>query len=120
MNDLDNPSASSYELGQLQGECDSLRRLVGTLLILLVIVSGTLSIFLFRQYTLIHQEVDGFRRQYEEASRRYQQIKPKMDDFERRVTDYARTHPDFAPIAATYGINTSTAAHPPTLPATKK
>ena len=105
MNSPHTPSQPTDDLTELQAQYDSLRQLVNTILILLVIVSGTLTIFLFRQYKVAHREVLAVRTQYQDAVARYQQIKPKMDDFEKRIRDFAHAHPDFAGILANRGIN---------------
>lgn len=112
MNDLENESPLPDDLTQLQEQCDSLRQLVNTMLILLVIVSGTLTIFLLHQYKVVHKEVLAVRPQYNEALARYQQLKPKMDDFERRISEFARTHPDFAVILAKYAPKPAPGAAP--------
>jgi len=112
MNDLENQSPSQFDLNSPSPDLEALRQLINTILILVVIVSGTLTVFLYRQYTLIHEQTEGFRRQVAETEARYQQIKPKMDDFERRVSEFARTHPDFAAIVAKYGLPTTPATRP--------
>jgi len=102
MNDLDHQIPAQNDLARLQVHYDALRQLVNTMLILLVVVSGTLTIFLLHQYKLVHREVVNFRLQYNSITAQYQQIKPKMDEFERRIGDFAHTHPDFAAILSKY------------------
>ena len=102
MNDTDNRTPVDYDLTQSQAQFDSLRQLVNTVLILLVIVSGTLTMLLLNQYRVVHAEVLAVRPQWAEAHARYVQIQPKMDDFVRRMSDFARTHPDFAAILSKY------------------
>ena len=112
MNDLENQSPARNDLAELHAQYDALRQLVNTILILLVIVSGTLTIFLLREYKAVHKEVVAVRPQYTEAVARFEQMKPKMEDFERRITEFARTHPEFAAIIAKYAPRRPAAAAP--------
>ena len=96
MDNLDHPAPSAQDPALLEAEITSLRSLINTLLILLLIVSGTLSLFLFTQYKLVHRELQSLRPHFAETMDHYAQMKGKMDDFEARIRDFARTHPDFA------------------------
>jgi hypothetical protein len=102
MNDTENRTPAEYDLTQSQAQFNSLRQLVNTVLILLVIVSGTLTMFLLNQYKFVRTEVLAVRPQWADAHARYVQIQPKMDDFVRRMSDFARTHPDFASVLSKY------------------
>jgi len=113
MNDLENQPANQFELTPSQADFDALKQLVNTILILVVIMSGALTVFLYRQYTLIHEQTEGFRRQFNETEAQYQQVKPRMDDFARRISEFARTHPDFAAMVAKYGVTTAKAPSAP-------
>ena len=44
----------------------------------------------------------------------YQKSGPLMDEFTKKITEYGRTHPDFAPILAKYGLNTTSPTSAPT------
>jgi hypothetical protein len=68
-------------------------------LVLLVIVSGTLTIFLLREMKTITAEVNGFRPGATNAIAIYQkQQGPMMLEFAKKIQQYGQTHPDFAPV----------------------
>jgi len=108
----DNQPFVEGEASGLQQQIDTLRQLLNTVLILVVVVSGTLTIFLLRQYKGLHQEVENMRMQVGEAEARNEQMRPKMDDFEKRISEFARTHPDFAQILVKYAPKQNPAAAP--------
>jgi hypothetical protein len=110
MNDPENQIPATHDVTQTPDQFESLRQLVNWILVLLVIVSGTLTVFLLHQYRFVHQEVLVIRPQYAEAKARYHQVQPKMDDFIRRMSEFARTHPDFAAVLSKYRPTTGIAA----------
>lgn len=94
----------------------SLRKQVFTILVLLIIVSGTFNIFLWRQYRYTHADLQALRKQAGPMIAQYQQqMAPRMDEFIRQIREYGRKHPGFAPILARYGLtNGATQAMPET------
>jgi len=94
-------SATADDSSDLRGQIESLRHLVGSILILLVIVSGTLSIYLKRQLKTITDEVNAFRPNATNVIAIYQkQQGPAMQEFAKKIQQYGQTHPDFAPVLA--------------------
>jgi len=77
----------------------SLRRTFQYVLLLLVILSGSLFVYLLR-------EVSNVRRQNVELTKvvaEYQRVgAPTLEDFRKRLVDYAHAHPDFGPILGKY------------------
>jgi len=105
MEDL-NPLASSADTSDLREQVASLRKTLFVLLVSLVVISGTLNIFLWRQVHYARADLSGLRQQAGGVLADYQQTTgPKMDDFVNKLRDYSKTHPDFAPIANKYGLN---------------
>jgi hypothetical protein len=98
------PNDFQDNLGQLRAECDSLRHLTISMLILLIIVSGTLSIFLLRQYRNSQDELLQAQQQISAVMPQYQKVKPAWDDIDRKLAEYAKSHPDFNDIAIKYGL----------------
>lgn len=129
MDDVQNKSVLQSESNASRDQYDSMHQLIVSILVwlilvLLIVVSGTLWIFLRWQvkYTSLDlEELRPFIVQYEKATG------PAMDSFIYKLADYGRTHPDFAPIMAKYGIKpaptpgsvTATSA-PPVGPLKKK
>lgn len=107
MNDTQNSPGSE----DLKATCAALRHQLNTVLILLLIVSGTTGIFFLRQVNMARGQIKNFT----PVVANYQQnTKPIIDDFVARLREYAKTHQDVVPILAKYGVvqATNTAAAP--------
>jgi hypothetical protein len=123
MDEIENKSVSTpaLETPDLQEQIASLRHLVGSVLILLVVVSGTLTIFLRREMKNTSIQLDGFRPGATNMIAIYQkQQAPAMDDFINKIKQYGQTHKDFDPILFRWGLKTNTppltGAPPPAVP----
>lgn len=90
----------------LRDQVQALQHLVISLLILVVIISGTLSIFLLRQWRLTSKEVAGINNMITEFNK---DRGAKNEALISKLTEFGRTHPDFVPILAHYGINPANA-----------
>jgi hypothetical protein len=100
--------SSSAPANDLQAKDEGLQQTVNTMLVLLVVVSGTLTIFLVRQWRFAKTDLDTLRPQAAQIISDYNRLSaPAMQEFLRKLTDYSKTHPDFAPIAAKYHLNDS-------------
>lgn len=100
------PTAASLPSELLLQTVRSLRRSFQYTLVLLLILSGSLFVFLLR-------EVSAVRRQNLELGRAiadYQRVgAPTLEDFRKKLVEYANTHQDFRPILGKY----FTATNPP-------
>ena|SRR5260221_142420 len=105
---MDNPDTKNPPLpddSQLQAQLEDLRHLVISVLILVVVVSGTLSVFLLRHWTQTRRDLAAYRVDASMFVDAYnKQAGPQMDGFIEKLKEYGRTHPDFVPILARYGI----------------
>ena len=124
MDNLDNKMPLQTNTNDLQAQCDALRHLIVSILILVIVVSGTLNIYLLRQWRSAKKDLDGIRPQAAQMIADYQRVSaPLMTDFVKKITEYGRTHPDFAPVLAKYGFKpggatgTAPATTPPQQPA---
>jgi hypothetical protein len=107
-------SGSAPELSQLQSQVESLRSLVGSLLIFVIVVSGTLNIYFWRQYRVSKADLEAIRPQAAMMISQYTTNSgPAIDDLLRRIQEYGRTHPDFAPIIMKYQLNQTPTGAPP-------
>jgi hypothetical protein len=114
---LEGRMPSQPGLTDLQDQISALRHLAVSILILLVVISGTFTIYLLRQWRTVHKELAGFRPQANQLVSDYQRVSaPVMSDFVKKVTEYGRTHADFMPVLAKYGLKpgSSTGAAPAT------
>jgi hypothetical protein len=99
----------------LQDQVDALRHLMVSILILVIVISGTLNIYLLRQWRTVSKDLAGIRPQAAQMIAEYQKVSaPLMTDFVKKITEYGRTHPDFAPVLTKYGLKPTapTAAAP--------
>ena len=98
MDNLENDPPAPTQRDPSPTQDDSLRQLVVSILVLLIVVSGTLNIFLLHQASTSHQELEVIRPQVDLMVTQYlKNVGPAMDEFERKLTEFARSHPDFAP-----------------------
>jgi len=127
MDNLDNKTPLQPNANDLQAQYDALRHLVVSILILVIVISGTLNIYLLRQWRTTSKDLVGIRQQAAQMFADYQKMSGPYTDFLKKVTEYGRTHPDFVPILAKYnlkpaGATSAPAATPksPPAPAAKK
>lgn len=107
MDEIENKPASTPALDtpELREQVESLRHLVGSMLVLLVIVSGTLTIFLLREMKNASKELEAYRTGATNMIALYQkQQGPAMDEFLRKLQQYGQTHKDFEPVLLKYGL----------------
>lgn len=115
-----NPAAQTSS-SELQEQCYALRHLVVSLLVLMIVVSGTLNIFFLRQWRDAHREVLAVRPQAQQMMATYQKSEaPMMQSIVNKFTEYGRTHVDYMPILNKYGIKPSTSVAAPPADGSKK
>jgi hypothetical protein len=88
-----------------------LRCQVTSLLLALIVVSGTLTVFLWYQSRVTEKSIDAVKPEAIRVTRIFEQNRPALDKLVRQLVVYGQSHPDFQPILKKYGI-------PLTLPAT--
>jgi len=86
-------------LESLQRAYQSLRTLLDILTVALVILSGSLNIFLLRQVSMVRNEIEERQKFIVDYERNNV---PIMNDFVLKLQSFVRTNPDFAPILAKY------------------
>jgi hypothetical protein len=104
MENLPTPG-SDAELNELRTQCNQLHQLMSSLLLVLIIVSGTLSVFLNRQYRFVKSELDSIAPQAAQLWMEHTNNFAATQDFAKKLAEYGRTHPDFAPIVDKYRLN---------------
>jgi len=115
MDNFDDKTPAQPAVSDVQEQLDALRHLVVSVLILLLVVSGTLTIFMLRQWRTVSKELDAVRPQAAKMIEDYQKNRgPATDDFLKKIAEYGQTHPDFMPYLKKYGISPSaTTGAPP-------
>jgi hypothetical protein len=118
MDNLDLKTPVQSDVNDLRAQYDQLRHLIASVLILVLVISGTLGIYLLRQWQSSRKDLAAIRPQAVQMIAEYQQKSgPLMSDFVKKIADYGRSHPDFTPVLARYGIKpVSPTNMPPTAP----
>ena len=105
MEDFENKQPVQPTINDLQAQLDSLRHMVISVLVLLIVVSGTFNLYLLRQVKYARLDLKGVRPQAAAMLEEYNRVNaPLMQDFLKKITEYSKTHPDFTPILTKYGI----------------
>jgi hypothetical protein len=81
-------------------EIAALRNQVFNLLVALIVVSGTLTLFLYRQASVSGKDIDVVNHQIDT----YKQAEPAIMSFVNQLGAYGMTHSDIRPILSKYGI----------------
>ena len=114
MDNLDQPTPVQPDVSDLRTQCDQLRQLIASILILVIVISGTLGIYLLRQWQSSRKDLAAIRPQAAQMIAEYQKVSgPLMNDFVKKITDYGRSHPDFVPVLAKYGMRPAGPANTP-------
>ncbi len=97
-------------------EVSALRNQIFIQLIALVIIAGTLTVYLYRQASLTRKQIT----QVEQSLNTYKQMQPAIETFVNGLVAFGEKHPDFTQqVLKKYGIE-PVAGHPAAAPAPKK
>jgi hypothetical protein len=81
-------------------EIAALRNQIFTLLVALIVVSGTLTLFLYRQASVAGKDLDTGKL----LLKNYNLSQPEIMNFVNQLGAYGMTHPEIRPLLAKYGI----------------
>ena len=81
-------------------ESAALRSQVFTLLVALIVVSGTLTVYLYRQSSLASKDLA----QAEQLAQNFAKNEAGVNNFVNQLVAYGQQHPDFVPVLKKYGI----------------
>jgi hypothetical protein len=73
--------------------------------LVLIVISGTLGIFLLRQYKFAKTELDALTPAATQLISDYTNNYAMTQDFLKKLAEYGRTHQDFGPIVAKYHLD---------------
>jgi len=82
----------------------SLRRQISILLLALIVISGTVTAYLFYQSHTIGGDLAALEPQAREIIQNYDKNLPTIQKFVQELVVYGQSHPDFQPILKKYGI----------------
>jgi hypothetical protein len=96
---------------ELSQQIDALRRQTFTLLLALIIVSGTLTVFLYRQASLTRRDIAAIKPQATQVIQNFNQNRPMIQSFVQQLVAYGQAHPEFQQqVLRKYGITPQTLA----------
>jgi hypothetical protein len=107
---MNEPEMNSPALADLSGQMAALQRQVFTLLLALIVVSGTLTVYLYRQASVTGKDITAIKLQAQPLIKAYKQNLPALEVFVNQLVAYGQTHPDFRPILQRNGFNPQPAA----------
>jgi hypothetical protein len=114
---MNETETNSPAAGELAGRVAALQRQVFTLLLALIVVSGTLTIYLYHQASVTRKDVSAIRPQADKIISVFNQNRAAMQAFVGQLAIYGQTHPDFQPILKKYGIVPPPVTNAPAKPA---
>jgi hypothetical protein len=96
------PQPDSVQLQELQAQSDSLHHFLVSILLVLILISGTFWIYLRRQAKTANADLQVIRMQWTNAMVQFQRSAPIMDQMAKKLQEFSRSNPDYAPILAKY------------------
>jgi hypothetical protein len=116
MENPENISPVETENPDLKSQVESLRQLVSSLLVLMIIVTGTFCLFLLHQSKNARRDVNLIKPQVAQMVNEYNTtMAPGLSNFVGSLIQFSQTNPDFVPILAKYGLTNAPAqTTPPT------
>jgi len=104
MNEISSPAGASGQIAALQ-------RQVFTLMLILVVVSGTLVAYIYYQSRQLGRTIEATRPQAAQIAKVYNQEFPVVQSFLKQLAAYGQAHPDFQQtVLKKYGITAQTAS----------
>lgn len=106
---MNEPSTSP----ELSEQIDTLRRQNFILLLALIIISGTLAVFLYAQTRFTRHDIAVIKPQATLVIQNYNQELPVIQSFIKQLVAYGQAHPEFQQqVLKKYGITPQTIAAP--------
>jgi hypothetical protein len=103
----------SHTHTELSDQIAALRRQTFTLLLALIIVSGTLAAYFCYQSRIMSQNIESTKPQAMQIVQNYNQTVPIIQSIIKQLVAYGQTHPDFQQqVLKKYGITPQTVAPP--------
>jgi len=101
---MNEPETDQFASDDLAAQVASLQRQLFVLLLALIVVSGTLTFYLFCQSRFAGKDLAAIRPQATQVIREFNLSRPALDRLIQQLVEYGRTHPEFQPILKKYGI----------------
>jgi hypothetical protein len=98
-------------------EITALKNQVFTLLVALIVVSGTLTVYLYRQSSQIGKDMAALEEQAKNLAPALNQNEVAVTTFVTKLMAYGQKHPDFMPVLKKYNLTAVTPGAAPLTPA---
>ncbi len=85
-------------------EIAALKRQMFSLLLALIVVSGTLTVYLYRQASVTGKDIAAIKPQATQIIGAFNKDQKLIVEFVNALVAYGQTHPDFQPVLRKYGI----------------
>jgi hypothetical protein len=95
LDDYSEKGPSRDTVAGLQSTVRSLRLILTAALISMLVLSGSMFVFLLREVSYVRRQITGLRQFI--ADYETKEV-PVMEDFHRKLQAFARSHPDFTPV----------------------
>ena len=89
---------------ELTDQIAALRRQSTLQLLALIIISGTITVYMWYQSHITAKAIESLQPQTVQAIKVLQQNRPNVDKLVRQLIVYGQSHPDFQPILKKYEI----------------
>jgi hypothetical protein len=96
------PAFSDPVISDLTNQVSALQRQVFSLLLVLIVVSGTVSVYLYRQASLMRKDIDAYGPQARQIEENYNRNSAAMKNFVDQLTVYSQKNADIHQLLVKY------------------
>jgi hypothetical protein len=105
MNEPQNESQTNFPArDDLSDPVASLRRQITFLILALIVIGATLTVYMWYQSRLTGRAIGALQPQAIQMTKVFEQNRPNMEKLVRQLIVYGQSHPEFQPILKKYGI----------------
>lgn len=101
---MNEPETNSPAPEEQSDVAASFRHQMTLMLLALIVISGTLTTYLFYQSHVLGRDLAGLQPQAKLVVDNFQRNLPRVQKFVQEMVVYGQKHPDFQPILKKYGI----------------
>jgi DNA integrity scanning protein DisA with diadenylate cyclase activity len=91
---MDQTESPTSSVSDLSNQVAALQRQVFSLLLALIVVSGTVTVYLYRQASLMRKDIESIRPQATQYIETFNKNRAVMQNFIEQLNAYSQTHPD--------------------------
>ena len=104
MNEPETTTSMRPDVDELKAECAALRHQATTLLLALLVLSGTFTVYLGLQARRANKDLETIRPQAAQIREASLREEPFIKDLAIKLAEFGRTHPDFMAVLNKYKI----------------